>query len=236
MGKKVITPRGDDLPNKLLKAIQRFLSEIPGTDEPTNADPDRRARSIAGAAALKAAMVSGSLAIPPGPAGLITIIPDLITIWKIQAQMVADIAGAYGKQAYLSREQMLYCLFRHAAAQVVRDLVTRVGQRFLVKRAALHVIQRVIKALIPRITQRVIGQAVSRWVPVAGVLGVAAYAYYDTGEVGKTAIKLFSKEIEVNSWQETLYLLSNPANAEHLRQSIAEAQAGRKMERELIEP
>jgi len=28
---------------------------------------------------------------------------------------------------------------------------------------------------------------------------------------------------EFNSWQETLYLLSNPANAEHLRKSINEA-------------
>jgi len=197
MGKKAIAPAGDDLPDKLFKAIQRFLSEIPDTDEPTSDDPDMRARSIAGAAALKAAMVSGGLAIPPGPIGLITIIPDLIAIWKIQAQMVADIAGAYGKQAYLSREQMLYCLFRHAAAQVVRDLVTRVGQRFLVKRASLRVIQRVIKALIPRITQRVIGRTVARWVPIAGVLGVAAYAYYDTGQVGKIAIELFSKDIEV---------------------------------------
>jgi antitoxin YefM len=41
---------------------------------------------------------------------------------------------------------------------------------------------------------------------------------------------------EFNSWQETLYLLSNPANAEHLRKSIAEAQMGKTTERELLEP
>ncbi|MCP4703570.1 MAG: type II toxin-antitoxin system prevent-host-death family antitoxin [candidate division Zixibacteria bacterium] len=40
---------------------------------------------------------------------------------------------------------------------------------------------------------------------------------------------------EFNSWQETLYLLSNPFNAEHLRQSIAEAKMGKTTERELIE-
>jgi antitoxin YefM len=40
---------------------------------------------------------------------------------------------------------------------------------------------------------------------------------------------------EYNSWKETLYLLSNPANAEHLRRSIAEAQAGSVQERELLE-
>ena len=40
---------------------------------------------------------------------------------------------------------------------------------------------------------------------------------------------------EFNSWQETLYLLSNPANAEYLRKSIAEAKAGKTVERRLIE-
>jgi antitoxin YefM len=40
---------------------------------------------------------------------------------------------------------------------------------------------------------------------------------------------------EFNSWQETLYLLSNPANAAHLMGSIQEAKAGNVTERELIE-
>lgn len=40
---------------------------------------------------------------------------------------------------------------------------------------------------------------------------------------------------EYNSWKETHYLLSNPANADHLRRSIAEAQAGKAQERELLE-
>ena len=41
---------------------------------------------------------------------------------------------------------------------------------------------------------------------------------------------------DFNSWQETLYLLSNPANAEHLRKSIDEAESGNTRERELIDP
>lgn len=40
---------------------------------------------------------------------------------------------------------------------------------------------------------------------------------------------------EFNAWQETLYLLSTPANAQHLRRSIAQAKAGKIVERELIE-
>lgn len=50
---------------------------------------------------------------------------------------------------------------------------------------------------------------------------------------GKKAV-LMSLD-EFNSWQETIYLLSNPANAEHLYKSIEQAKSGQKMVKELIE-
>lgn len=40
---------------------------------------------------------------------------------------------------------------------------------------------------------------------------------------------------EFNSWKETIYLLSNPANAAHLRKSIQEARAGQIQEKDLID-
>lgn len=41
---------------------------------------------------------------------------------------------------------------------------------------------------------------------------------------------------EFRSWEETLHLLRSPANAARLMQSIAELEAGKGVERELIEP
>jgi antitoxin YefM len=41
-------------------------------------------------------------------------------------------------------------------------------------------------------------------------------------------------EREFTAWQETEYLLSNPANAEHLRKSLEQAQQGQVSERELL--
>jgi len=191
-------PANGDLVDRVVQAILDFLSRVPDTDEaPAATDPLIRCRSIASAAALKAAAISAGLALPPGPLGLLTILPDLISIWKIQAQMVADIAGVYGKTAYLTREQMLYCLFKHAASQAVRDLVVRVGERIFVRRVSLRAFQSAARKVGIRITQRVIGTGISRWLPIVGALGIGAYAYYDTGQVATTAIDLFSRDIEI---------------------------------------
>ena len=54
---------------------------------------------------------------------MLTVLPDLYLIWKTQRQMVADIFALYGRTAELTRTHMLYCLFRHAASQVLRDVV-----------------------------------------------------------------------------------------------------------------
>ena len=40
---------------------------------------------------------------------------------------------------------------------------------------------------------------------------------------------------EFNSWQETIYLHSNPNNAKHIYDSIEQANTGKVLEKELIE-
>ena len=82
-------------------------------------------------------IASGVIALPLGPIGWLTILPELIAVWKIQSQLVSDIAAIYGKRASLTQEQMIYYLFRHTAAQVFGDVVVRVGERVLVRRVSL---------------------------------------------------------------------------------------------------
>ena len=184
---------------EIAEAILGFIGRIPSTAEIRSDAPVDRARSIAAAAAAKAAITAGSLALPPGPLGWLTILPELVAIWKIQTKMVADIAGAFGQKAFLTREQMIYCLFRHTAAQAVRDLVVRVGERFLVRRVSLRSTRAIAEKVGVRVTQRAIGKGVARWLPIVGALGVAGYAYYDTAQVARTAIDLFQREIETES-------------------------------------
>ena len=179
----------DQLAQKLFEVIV----SVPATTEPASQTPKARSRAIIRGAALKAAGASGTLALPPGPWGMLTVLPDLITVWKIQAQMVADIAGAYGQTALLSPEQMLYCLFRQTAGQAVRDLVVRIGDRLAIRRVPQRVLRRALRQVGLKVAQRLAGRTASRWLPVVGALGVAAYAYRDTRRVGQTAIELFSR-------------------------------------------
>lgn len=183
--------------NPVIKALIGVLSAIPASREPRSGDPAARAKAIVDGAALKAAGLSGSLSALPGPAGLLTVVPDLLAIWKLQSQMIADIAHVFGKEATLTREMMLYCLFRHGGSALVRDVATRVGERLLLRKPALSVFQQALTRIGLNITQKALGKGLARWVPLIGAAGMAGYAYYDTRKVGATAIAAFSTEIVV---------------------------------------
>jgi hypothetical protein len=186
---------------KVAQALLDLVSEIPSTHEHARDDTRARASEIIRAAKGKAALASGTLALPPGPLGWLTLLPEIYAVWKIQAQMVSDLAALHGRKSVLTREQMLYCLFRHTSAQLFRDLVMRVGERYLVRRLPLRSLYSVANKIGIRITQRSIGRAVSRFVPVAGAIGVAGYSWYDTRQVGKTALELFRHPVEIEPAQ-----------------------------------
>ena len=204
MGEKTVLCQddGDNETRGTAKAITHhlleLLSTVPASDESAASEPLTRAKRIVKTACVKSAAVSGGLAMPPGPIGMLTILPDLGAIWNIQRKMVADIAAAYGKTPMLTREAMIFCLFKHAAVQAVRDLVVRVGGRVLVKRVTLRAVQRMLGKIGIRITQRVVSRTISRWLPIVGAIGIAAYAFYDTKQVGKNAIDLFSQNLAID--------------------------------------
>ena len=180
---------------RITEAILDFVSQVPASNVGNSTNPTSEARRLANRAAQRAALTAGSLALPPGPLGWLTLLPELIAIWKIQGQMVSDIAAAYGRHATLGREQMMWCLFRHTAAQAFRDLVVRMGDRLVFRRVSYGVVERVAKQIGIKLTQRTLSKGISRWLPVVGALGVGAYAYYDTGQVASTAIEMFEGEI-----------------------------------------
>jgi hypothetical protein len=106
--------------------------------------------------------------------------------------MVADIFALHGRTAELTATHMLYCLFRHMASQVVRDVAVRAGERAIVRQLSSSALSSVLGSLGLTVTQRIVGTSASRWVPIAGAAAVGAYAYWDTLQVAKTARRVLA--------------------------------------------
>jgi hypothetical protein len=196
---KAMPPAGDQLPavigqdeaaGRVTQAILDFVARIPASHVAGSAAPAITARRLTEQAARRAALTAGSLALPPGPLGWLTVLPELLAIWRIQAQLVSDIAAAYGRHAELGREQMLWCLFRHTAAQAFRDVAVRMGDRLLFRRLSQGMLERLARQIGVKLSRRALGEGLSRWMPVVGALGVGAYAWYDTRQVAASAIAL----------------------------------------------
>ena len=184
-----------ELREQLSDAILDLVLQLPPSKEGQVTHAHERAHALSRTASRQASLLAGSMALPPGILGWLTIPIELMGVWRLQAQMVSDIAAVYGKSATLSREQMVYCLFKHVSAQLFRDVVVRVGERYVVQRASKAFIQSAAQTLGVKITKTIIGKGATRLVPLIGAIGVSAYAYFDTTQVAKTAIELFSRDI-----------------------------------------
>ena len=80
----------------LRQVLLDIAGHVPHSQQHSAQQPLQAARALTQAAASKAATVSGALAMAPGPFGLLTVLPDLVAVWRIQSQLVSDIAAVYG--------------------------------------------------------------------------------------------------------------------------------------------
>lgn len=185
----------DSTANKLKERVSSILfdliTDIPESLHEHVSNPDEKVVKLTQKAALKASTVSATLSIPAGFTGILTSIPDIAAVWRIQAQLVSDIAATYGKLSLLSQEAMIWCLFRHSAASLLRDLAVRTGSRLVVQKLSSTALRAILTKIGIHVSSKTLGKVALRAIPAIGALGNGAYTYYDTNEVGKTAAAYF---------------------------------------------
>lgn len=179
------------LKEKATSILFDLITDIPESLHTPLNSPEEKVSRLTNQAALKAAAVSATLSIPAGFTGVLTSIPDIAAVWRIQAQLVADIAASYGKLALLSREAMVWCLFRHSAASLLRDLAVRTGSRIVVQTLSVAALKTILQKVGIAVSTKFAGKTLLRAIPAIGAIGNGAYTYYDTTEVGKTAAAYF---------------------------------------------
>ena len=179
------------LKEKAASILFDLITDIPESIHAKDQTPEAKAQLLTQRAALKAATISATLSIPAGLTGILTAVPDIAAIWKVQAQLVADIAATYGKLALLSREAMIWCLFRHSAGQLLRDIAVRTGSRIVIQKVSFATLSKILQKIGMKVSSKFLGKTILKAIPALGALGNGAYTYYDTNEVGKTATNYF---------------------------------------------
>lgn len=172
-------------------AVLELVREIPRAQVRKRREPEAAARELAGAAALKAALAAGSLALPGGVLGWLAVLPQLRTVWRIQVQLVVDIAALHGHRGRPTRDEILHCLFQHATARTVQQVATRAGAGLPAGSIPGRVLQLVARRVAVRLVRRVAGRRWARLLPLVGAVGIGAYAYLETARVGTAAMALF---------------------------------------------
>ncbi|TGN17208.1 hypothetical protein EHS15_18175 [Leptospira idonii] len=174
------------------------LEEYRSPYAPTIQSPDDMVEQLVQNAAFKTGLVSATCSLPPGPLGLLSILPELLVIYRIQGHLVLDIAALHGKEVHVTRELLLYCLFKHGSAQVFRKIIEETSLKILIRPTTVRVFQTLLEKVGLLITKTVLRKQFARWIPLGGAVVTGTFAFFDTKKVGKTAHALFSKEIE--SW------------------------------------
>ncbi len=145
-------------------------------------------------AASKAFKISTALGLIPGPAGLMTVLPEVIALTRLQISLIYRIARHYGRTKMVDKEIVLLILANVMGVAGGEVLVRRAGERLVIKTANT----RVVKALARRIGTHVIDtaaeKAVGRWIPlaIAPLFGYLSRSL--TRKIGMEAVRLLSSQ------------------------------------------
>ena len=163
----------------------------------TVGDPSEIIESLIQSAALKSAAVSATLSLPPGPFGWLTVIPELFFIYRIQGHLIKDVATLYGRDAKLTKELMLYCMFKHGGSHLFRRVVEEASARVIIRPSTIGFFEMILTKIGIRVSKKFIQGGLIRWIPLIGAALTGSFAYLDTRNVGKTANEMLAKEIIV---------------------------------------
>jgi uncharacterized tellurite resistance protein B-like protein len=160
--------------------------------------PDKKSvSSIINSYSVTNAAISGGASLVPGPWGMVAVIPEIAAVIRNQLAMIYDIGMAYGKNKVLNKELLAGILITAMGASAGSLLIMQ-GSKVLVKRVALRVFQKIIALLAGKITQQALKSVISKWLPGVGAAAMAVWSNYLTRQVGKKAIEIFEKEIEIS--------------------------------------
>ena len=165
----------------------------------TISSPEELVSSLTETAAIKTASISAGLSLPGGFFSLITILPELFIVYRIQGHLIKDIASVYGKEAYVTKELLIYCMFKQTSLHLVERIIEDLGTKIIIRPTTLKVMESLLQKIGIHLSKSFIKSKLLKWLPLLGAVLTGGLTYLDTKYVASTAVGMFSKEIEIHN-------------------------------------
>ena len=188
-----LTEKIEDAFNYVIKTKNQEYRDNPGAIPTIDQVPGLIAK-----AANVNSIISGGASLVPGPFGMLAIVPELAAVIKNQIELIYDITRAYG-QKESADPSLLLGIFVQAMGTSAGTLIVLHGGKYVVRRASLSVLQKLITILGGKITQQALKSAVSKWLPVVGAAAMAAWTNYMTRSIGNKAVEIMKVGVVIDN-------------------------------------
>lgn len=145
----------------------------------------------------KAFALSIMAALPPGPFGMATILPEILVIYKLQLNMVYKIAKFYNQEHKINPTILCLILANEAGVEFGKEIIVKVGPKYVIRALSSQALKPIITKISTKVTIRVTEKLFARWIPVVAAPIFGAISKSMTNKIGQKAIDVFSKEIEI---------------------------------------
>lgn len=132
-----------------------------------------------------------------GIGGLITIVPDLFTMWRIQGRLILAIAYIFGHnlESPERRDEILIVMGIASGSEAAKKVAIEAGKEGLKKTLLTPAVKEIIKKLPNKIIT-IAGEKsllnVAKLVPLIGIPITFGMDFFSTKMIGKAAIEFYS--------------------------------------------
>jgi uncharacterized protein (DUF697 family) len=178
---------------RILENILNTLGPDPG-EITVDGSPQKMIRKASRAAFL----ISTGAGIPSGPVGLVTIVPEIVAITRLQINLILRVAKFYQQEAKVNKTIILTVLGVAMGVVLKHALINKVGARIIVKSLSAEGAKRITREIGEKFAVGLLKRGIGRWVPLmlAPIFGYLSLSM--TRKVGREAESLFSHELEVD--------------------------------------
>lgn len=150
-------------------------------------------------AARKAFWVSTTLSAVWGPAGLATILPEIMTLIKIQMTLVYKIANYHQKLHVLNHTVILLIFANALGLTIGPKILQKIGTGLVVRSIGMPVISGIARKVGMEIAVKIAQKAAGRWIPVLLAPAFGLLSKKMTIKIGWEADHLFAENMEVEN-------------------------------------